>query len=209
MHRTPGVFGTVLSIIGNSITLSSKAFGKNTTATTYTVDASNATVMKNKATSNVSAIVVGDTLMVQGTVSSNTVTATLIRDLPAQAAGGMRGFGKPKGPTIQGNGEPVVGGTVSAVNASTFTLTNKAGVTYAVDASNAFIEKGNATSSLSAVSVGDGVLVQGGVNGTSIVASSMIDQGMPSSMQNGNAAIPKGGFESFFGNFFRSHFGFF
>ena len=76
-----------------------------TTATTYTVDASSATVTKNGAASTVSAIAVGDTVMVQGTVSGTNVTAKTIRD----------GVGQGQ-PAIQGNGQPVVAGTVTAIN---------------------------------------------------------------------------------------------
>jgi hypothetical protein len=213
MHRMPGVFGTVSAISGSTLTLSSKGFGKSATATIYSVDASGATVMKDNATSTLSAIAVGDMVMAQGTVSGTSVTATMIRDGMAK---GMMDNGTPgmktKGPTIPSTGEPVVGGNVSAINGSTLTVTNKAGATYAIDTSSAFIEKGNATSSISAVAVGDDVLVQGSVNGTSVSASSVIDQGVPPTMQNGSTSTPKSGPMDFLGSiggFFRSLFGFF
>src|ERR1700739_1563294 len=80
MQRAPGVFGTVSAISGDTITLQSKGFGQNATATTYTVDATNATVTKNGSASSLSSIEGGDTLMVQGTVSGDNVTATKIND---------------------------------------------------------------------------------------------------------------------------------
>ena len=93
----PGVMGTVTAISGNTITVTSKQFsahqwgGSGTaqaspttqptpTTITYTVDATNATVKKNAATSAVSSIAVGDMVMVQGTVSGTSVTATSIID---------------------------------------------------------------------------------------------------------------------------------
>src|ERR1700690_195591 len=79
--RMPGVFGTVSAVSGTSLTVTSKA-GPNGTpaAATYTVDASSATVMKAGASSSVSAVTVGDTVMVQGTVNGTSVTAKTIRD---------------------------------------------------------------------------------------------------------------------------------
>jgi hypothetical protein len=83
MHgKKPGVHGTVVSVSGNTITLSDKD-GK-----TYTVDATNATVSK-MTTSTVSQIAVGDTLGVQGTVSGTTVTATdIMNGMPPRMNGG-------------------------------------------------------------------------------------------------------------------------
>jgi hypothetical protein len=68
-----GAIGTVSAVSGNTITLT----GKN--GTTYTVNAGSATV-KKVVDSSVGSIAVGDTLMVNGTVSGNTVTAKNIVD---------------------------------------------------------------------------------------------------------------------------------
>jgi len=219
MQRMPGVFGSVSAISGDTITLESMAFGKNassTRATSYSVDATNATVFKNGATSTVSAIATGDSLMVQGTVSGTNVTATRITDGMPKGMPGMRGMGtstRPMMPSIQGNGEPVVGGSVSAVNGSTLTVTNKSNVTYSVDASNAAVVKNNATSTLASILSGDNVIVQGTVNGTSVTASTVIDQGVaktPSS-SGGNGPAPRGvmGVFGAIGGFFQHLFGFF
>ncbi len=124
--------------------------------------------------------------MVQGTVSGTTITATAIRDGVMQV--------KPQTPLIQGNGEPVVGGAVTANDGTTLTVTNKSNITYSVNASSATIEKGNATSSLSSVAVGDNVVVQGTVNGTSVVASSVIDSGAASANSGGGSSTHVGGF---------------
>lgn len=226
---SPGVFGTVTAVSGNSITLTSKGMmmrgkpGSTTstapapTPTTYTVDASGATVTKNNAASSVSAIAVGDTLMVQGTVSGTSVTAKTIRDLPAGKAGGMStmrgGQGGPNGGAsgspIQGNGEPVIGGSITAISGSTLTVNAKAGVNYSVDASSAVVKKGNATSTVSSITVGDNVVVQGTVNGTSVVASSVMDSGAPKTSTSGTAKGGMGGFMGAIGGFFQHLFGFF
>jgi hypothetical protein len=70
-----GIFGQVTAINGTTITITDSR-----NSSTYTVDASNATVTKNGAASSVSAIAVGDTIVVQGTTSGDSVTATSIMD---------------------------------------------------------------------------------------------------------------------------------
>ena len=206
MCQTPGVSGTVASASGNTLTVTSKKDPKGSAGTTYTVDATNATVTKNGANSSVSNVAIGDTIMVQGTISGTNVTATTIRD------------GAPKqdvAPVIQGNGQPVIGGNITAVNGSILTVANKSNVTYTVDATNATIEKGNAVSSITAVAVGDNVIVQGTVNGTSVTASSVIDSGAntaPANSTNAASNIHQGDMGGFFGgivSFFHKLFGFF
>lgn len=75
MSQPPGVFGQVIAINGTTITITDSR-----TSTTYTIDASNASVTKNGSASSLSNIAVGDTVMVQGTVNGNSVTATSILD---------------------------------------------------------------------------------------------------------------------------------
>lgn len=201
----PGVFGTVASVSGTTLTVTSKGFRQNATATTYTVDASNATVTKNGANSSVSNIATGDTVMVQGTVSGTSVTAKTIRD----------GMSQGQTPAIQGNGQPVIGGNMTAINGSTLTVTNKSNVTYTVDASSAKVSKAGVTTmgaTISNVVVGDNVVVQGTVNGTSVTASSIIDQGTsPSSPNNSTGSNPPvhRGVLNAIGGFFSHLFGFF
>jgi membrane-bound inhibitor of C-type lysozyme len=81
----PGVMGTVSSVDGTTLTVTGfgrpdSASSTNTATTTYSVDASGATVMKDNATSTVSAIAVGDAVTVRGTVSGTSITATSIFD---------------------------------------------------------------------------------------------------------------------------------
>jgi hypothetical protein len=224
-RRAPGVFGTVSAISGDSITITSKGYGASAASKTYTVDATNATVTKANAASSVSAIALGDTLMVQGTVSGTSVTATKIMDgmMMGGKGMGMMGHGMASstmamhtgmgpGAMIAGNGDPVIGGTVTAESGSSLTVTNKSNVTYTVDASSATVIKGNATSSASAIATGDNVVVQGTVNGTAVVASSIMDQGAAPSDTSATGTKSKGGMGGLLGNiggFIHSLFGFF
>lgn len=223
--RAPSIVGTVSIVSGTTLTVQSKGFGRGATSTAitmYTVDASAAKVMKNNATSSVSNIATGDMVMVQGTVSGTNVAATMIRDGLAsrnekgQINGDRTMGGKNLGQrfassTPQGNGQPIVGGSVTAINGSVVTITNKSNVIYTIDASNATVMKGGVSATLSGVSVGDNVLVQGTVNVTSVAASSIIDQGgsqnIPGSQPNTKRG-PIGGFIGAIGGFFQHIFGF-
>ena len=211
----PGVFGTVSAVNGNTITVSGKTgFGTTATATTFTIDATNAKVMKAGATSTVSSIAVGDMVMAQGTLTGTNLVATMVRD--GIMKGGMHGVpggtpgSQPVSP-IAGNGEPVVAGTVSAVNGQTLTITNKSNVTYTVDATNAKIVQGETTVTISSVVTGDNVIVQGTVNGNAIVASSVIDQKAATTTTNASGTTTPPAHKGFFGSigsFFSHIFGF-
>ena len=214
--RAPGVFGTVTAISGNSLTISSKGFGAQATATTYTVDATSATVTKNGTASSLGNVAIGDTVSVQGTVSGSNVTATAIRDgMLGRGTGikpGQHATSTRPASIIQGNGQPVIGGNVTAINGSSLTVTNKSNVTYTVDATNATVAKGNAASSVSNIVVGDNVVVQGTVNGSSVTASSVMDSGAVSANSTNTSSAHRGGIGGFIsgiGGFFHSLFGFF
>jgi len=219
----PGVVGTVASVSGTTLTVTGKqGFGSSTTAVTYTVDASNSTVVKDNATSSVSAIATGDTVFVQGTVSGTNVAATLIRDGVMMGRGQQGSTGKrglpgegSSTPAFEGNGEPIVAGSVTAISGDSITLTNKSNVTYTVDATNAkIVENGQASPTVSNIAVGDNVVVQGTVNGTSVAATTVIDQKAPANGQNGSTSggAPKGagfgGILGGIGSFFKHLFGF-
>ena len=211
----PGVFGTVSAVNGTSLTVTAKT-RPNATSTTevvYTVDASSAKIMKNGTTSAVSSITVGDMVTVRGTVSGTNVTATAIRDGVMGMPGmpGSRGFGRSgtatTTPPIKGNGEPVVGGSITAISGTMLTVTNASNVTYSVDASSATIVKKGTTSTIANVAIGDNVIVQGTVNGTSVTASSVIDQGVANAGNSGTQGA-RVGFFGTIGNFFKHLFGF-
>ncbi len=207
-----GLRGTVATVNGSTFTLTTKKLntdGVTLSTQTYMVNASNATVTKNGSTSTVSNILVGDTVMVSGTITGTSVVAKTVRDgFPAV---GM-GRGNKIGSLIQGNGQPVVGGKVTVVSGNTITILNSSNVTYSIDATNAKIEKEGVISSISSIAIGDSVIVQGTVNGTTITAASIIDsqikvQVAEGTTTNGNQGKHKGFFGSI-GGFLAGIFGF-
>lgn len=127
---------------------------------------------------------------------------------------------QPMMPAIAGNGQPIVGGTVTAVSGSTITLTNSNKVVYAVSvASTTIIRVAGVAASLASVKVGDRVIVQGAINGSTVAAFSIIDQGAPrpapTSTEHASTTPRKGGVAGFMGNvmgglggFFQHMFGF-
>lgn len=210
--RFSGVVGTISAINGSSLTVQSKGrmmMGNNNTpsATTYTVNVATATIFKNNATSSLSALVVGDMVLIEGMVNGTSVTATSIHASPFRPDN--KDWNKDKVPFIQGNGQPVIGGTVTAVSTSTLTVNNKSGLTYTVNSANAIVYKNNATSTFSNIVVNDTVIVQGAVNGNAVTASIIVDQGINSGANN-NGDKPKvmGGLFRAFGGFFSHLFGF-
>lgn len=190
--RALGVHGNITAIDGNTITIEDQGFGKNATETTYTIDASNASVVKfekptsttdsssptapTETTISVSALAVGDEIGVEGTVSGTSVTATKI----TSGLGGFMGRGGfGRGGSAMGHGAM---GTVTAVNGNTVTIANGDGTTYTIDASNATVEK-MVTESVSDIQVGDRIDAQGTVSGTSVTANHIMD-GVPAHSQN-------------------------
>jgi hypothetical protein len=83
MGMQPGVMGSVVSVNGTTLTVSGHS-GMGSATTTFTVDASAAKVIKvssgKPASSTVSSIAVGDKVMVEGTVSGTSITATTVLD---------------------------------------------------------------------------------------------------------------------------------
>ena len=73
-------------------------------------------------------------------------------------------------------------GTVTAINGTSITMTGQQGhgsttaaTLFTVDATNAVVRKGMATSTLSGIAVGDKIYAQGTVNGTTIKATTIED----------------------------------
>ncbi len=217
-NMKPAVFGTVSAISGNIITVAGKqGFGINAVATTFTVDATNAKIIKNNVTGTISSIITGDTIMAQGALTGTNLVATTIRD--GQMGKGIldnsnrnKTVKTPPVSPITGNGQPVVAGTVSSISGSTITITNKSNVSYTIDATNAKIVQGQNTIAVSNIVVGDMVVIQGTVNGNTIVASSVIDQTKPintSKTNSGTTTQPQHkGFFGTIGSFFGKIFGF-
>jgi hypothetical protein len=207
LGQIPGVVGTVSAVNGNTITVTGKAGFKSTTATTYTVDATNAKVTKNNAAGTVSSIAVGDMISVQGTVNGTDVTATAIRD--GQFGKGFKGGVKGQMPAFQGNGQPVVVGKIATINGTTLTITNNGNVSYMIDAASAKITQGQNTINAGDLKVGDTVIAQGTVNGTSVTAVSVIDQTRPAGATANSGKAPKAlrGLFGSIGLFFQHLFG--
>lgn len=171
----PHVAGTITAISSNMITVSTEARGQ-TAATTYTVDATNATVTKDGAASTLASLAVGDKIFADGTLSGTTLTATKIMN--GFGGKGMMGMG-PGGQHGRGAG---VMGTVSAVSGNTVTVTNSNGTTYTIDATNAKVTK-MVDLNVSDIKVGDTIGAQGTVSGTSVTASHIMD-GVPQAPQS-------------------------
>lgn len=212
----PNVIGTVTAINGNTITVSSnkmgwgkdnkeeKKPGATPTPVIYTINATTASAIKANVASTVSAIAVGDMVTVQGTVTGTNVVATTIRD------NGIKPTRTPEpksSPLIQGNGQPIIAGAITAINGNTITITNKSNVTYTVDAANAKIQNKNTLSTVSSLVIGDNVIVQGTINGTSIAAYSVIDHGT-NDMEKEHDRNPRGKMFGGIGRFFQHLFGF-
>jgi len=221
--------GTVTAINGTGLTITGRqGFGTSSPSVTYAIDASGATVIKAGTTSTVASIAVSDVVEVQGTVNGTNVIATIIRDglngLPGQKKG------SPHTTTtlpIKGDGKPVIAGTVSAVNGTSLTVNTNSGLNYTVDGSDARIIKGQTTPiTVSDIQTGDTVIVQGSVNGTTIIATSIFDQSenhktdlvTPTANPNSNGANAPAsnpgaghkvlGFIGQLGGFFKHLFGF-
>ncbi len=201
--QRPGISGTVSSISGSTLTVTDRK------KIVYSVDASGASIDKNGTSSLISNINVGDKVMVFGTVNGNSVVATSIRDIIQD----KKGFEAGGLANIQGNGQPLVSGTITSISGETINITNKSNVSYVINATNAKFMKGSASSTISNFSVGDSIVVQGTINGNSVSASSVIGV----NNQNGNSmsqnnqpkarGVGRGLFGGIFG-FFQRLFGF-
>jgi len=237
MKKMNGISGTVSSVSGNTLTVSivtrkdmrdsevrstttrqdlgtssRPEFNKDmrpqlatSTTVVYTVDATNAKIFSGRSTTTVSGIVAGDMVFVQGQTTAQNVVANLI--LVEKAKTPKQDNKDNKNVTIQGDGQPVVAGTISAISTSTLTVKNNSNVVYTVDLTNAKLFQDNKVASSSDLTVGDEVVVQGTINGTSITASTVIDQNGKGGKDAGKPESKKG----FFGNlggFFSKLFGF-
>jgi len=73
----PVVAGTVTAISGASLTITNKS------NVTYTIDTTNAKIVEDQNTITISSVAVGDMVVVQGTVSGNSVVASSVIDQKA------------------------------------------------------------------------------------------------------------------------------
>ena len=145
-----------------------------------------------------------------GKTSGATITATRVMDgLPKMGEGKKDQRPDDTKPTFVGNGMPVVAGKITAITGNSVTLTNRENVTYTVDVTNAKVEQKGVATTVSALAVGDMAIAQGTVNGTTVTATSIIDQGVaptPKQADETPQSPEKKGFfgkiGAFFGRFF-------
>ncbi len=159
-RHAPGVFGTVISIKGDIISIQNKK------GVIYTVDTNNTKIMKDKKTVlSLSDITVGDPLIILGQVSGSSISASTIFDGPGRTSDPAKTRG--------------IAGIVRTVSGTTIGVTGRNGTQYIVDASNAEVVKisgrNKTTSSVFDVSPGDTVLIRGKVTDTTISADKITD----------------------------------
>jgi hypothetical protein len=218
--------GKITAINDNTITVSGypdmKAMknASSSTTTSFTINAASATITKDNATSSIGSLSVGDIIFVEGTMSSgNKIVATMIYDEETLKNGHPNKWNTEElMAQLQGNGQPIIAGNVTAINGNTLTVTNRSNVTYNVDVTNSRIitSTGSSTlgtSTISSIQAGDSVVIQGQVNGNTVMASTVLDYGMEtatssSQTNQGNGKNSPRGIMKAIGNFFSRLFGF-
>jgi hypothetical protein len=160
----PSILGTVTAVNGETLTV------KAGTSGSYTVDASAAKIRKGDEVQALSSISVGDTVLVQGAINGSSVIATMIVETKSGAT---------IKPDVKENMSGVVG-KVTAINGNTITIQARNDVSYTINAINAkFWKNKNNSSTIAEVKVGDLLIVQGTINGTSVNATNIIDVNAP------------------------------
>lgn len=176
----PEVLGTVTAVSGSTITVKDL---RGNTNIIYTVNATNATIIKNGQASTVSNILVNDTIAVQGVINNTNIIATKINDRvfnnkekEIEKNKKLNAENNLNNPVVVGDGSPIVAGTVATISGNTITIKNKSNVIYTIDTINAKIQSQGAVSTIASVAVGNNVIAQGTINGTSVTATLIIDQ---------------------------------
>lgn len=107
-----------------------------------------------------------------GLASAQTTTADALGTTTAVHRGDREGRGAGKHAALGNDG------VVTSVTGTTIVMNEEAdegGAAYTVDASGATVRKNGATSTVSAITVGDKIFVKGTVTGTSVVATEIRD----------------------------------
>jgi len=184
--RRFGTGGTIASINGNTLTVTNPE--SNTTTKVVTSSTTRVTVAK---TVTVGDVATGDRVVVVGTKSGTTVTATRINDMgsanavvpnPNRAPGGPGGVNVPPGDDggRRGFGPPGGGftaGTVTSVASGTIVVKAADGTTTTVKTSASTAVTKNVASSVSALKVGDAVRAVGATASDGTVTATSITQG--------------------------------
>lgn len=146
-EKRQAFLGVITAKTDNSLTV---LVSNNTSYTVTLASDAQLWINKNKQ-SNLSGFAVGNNIMIQGTLSGNTISAKKVMAVTL-----------PLGTVI---------GKITAVNGTTLTVSGTDGKTYTVVAANADIKaKGDKNSKLSNLAVGESVLVKGDLDGTTINA---------------------------------------
>jgi hypothetical protein len=159
-HRA--TVGTIIAINGSTLTV------KSMQGTVYTVNTTNAQISRNGGTIAATNLAVNDMVIIKGSINGNTVTATSV----------ISGNWKDKFPSGDDwkNLKPGIMGTVTAVSGSTLSVRAVNGTTYSVETANAkFQKEKNTAITISNIAVGDSVIIQGTVNGTTVTATNVFD----------------------------------
>ncbi len=164
-----GISGTVTAVSGDSITV------KASNNTSYTVDIDDAKI--RYVMSGDTSITIGDRVFVQGVINGTNVVATMVIDADAKTDPKPADDEKREG----------IAGTVTAKSGTTLTVLGKNGTSYTVAAADAKIWKNKAESTtLSSIAVGDSVVVQGDVSGSSVTAARIYAVRLPTANADGD-----------------------
>ncbi len=140
--QTKTISGQLSAVSGTSLTVTASG----TTVTVYTVDVSNVNKVARRygASTDLTALQIGDILQIRGTVNGTNVVATTVRDMSLQARSGT------------------FIGTISAINGNSFTLQSKARGDQTINTTSTTVFKqGSATVNISNLAVNQTVTVSG------------------------------------------------
>jgi len=156
-NLAPTVSGSATGVNGNIIYLT------GTNGTSYTIDATSASIRKAGTTIAVSSILSGDSLSVRGTLTGNNVVATSIMD-------GVASEGS-NGQAWSANRANFSAGTITTLNNPSFTMqTSTTTVTVNTNSSTIF-KNANAVASFANLAVGQRVYVNGAKDSSNYIAN--------------------------------------
>ena len=185
VQPAPPLTGVITAINGGVLTLQRQGPGGSGT---LTVDTTSATAFRGgpgakSSTLTLGALRVGERVMVRGTLSGSTVSATA---LAVQPAGPGRGQG-PAGRHPGGPGPGLLHGVITAINGGVLTLQRQGpggSGTLTVDTTSATVFRGgpgakSSTLTLGALRVGERVMVRGTLSGSTVSATAVAVQPVP------------------------------
>ncbi len=161
--------GTVATVGTDSFTV------KTHSGSTVTVDVNSSTTYKDRGVTSptFTDVKMGGRVIVQGTTSSGTVTATSVVIGFGSPASGSHGFGGHGG---AGGTPPAAFGTVETLGSDTFTVKTYNGSTVTVDvnSSTTYKDRGVTSPTFTDVKMGGTVIVQGTTSSGTVTATSVV-----------------------------------